>query len=60
MGLARIQIFILDSEPGTSLKAAGWIFDGVSRGGDWNAPSRGNRRGDKKIEGGKQRWAKAL
>lgn len=29
MGYAKIITYILDSEPGTSLKAAGWKFDGM-------------------------------
>jgi len=59
MGFARIQTFILDSEGGTSLKAAGWEFDGYSEGGDWNVPSRGGRRTDQPQER-KQRWKKTL
>lgn len=57
MGFERIQTFILDSELGTSLKAAGWVFDGYSEGGDWNVPSRGGRRRDQPQER-KQRWKK--
>lgn len=33
MGFVRIQTFILDSETGASLKAAGWEHDGCSSGG---------------------------
>ncbi len=40
IGYERIQTFILESEPGTSLKAAGWAFDGISKGGKWGRPSR--------------------
>lgn len=57
MGFKRIQTFILDEETGASLKAAGWVFDGVSRGGDWNVPSRGGRRQDQPMQA-KQRWKK--
>ena len=41
MGYAKIITYILESEPGTSLKAAGWVLeaDGVG-GSDWNVPSR--------------------
>lgn len=46
MGFYWIQTFILENEPGTSLKAAGWEFIAESRGGDWNQPSRGGRRID--------------
>lgn len=57
MGFERIQTFILESESGVSLKASGWIFDGVSSGGDWNVPSRGGRRTDQPMDR-KQRWVK--
>lgn len=57
MGFDRIQTFILEDEPGTSLKAAGWLFDGWSGGGDWNRPSRGGRRTDQPMVR-KQRWAR--
>ena len=59
MGFEKIQTFILEHEPGTSLIAAGWIFDGMTDGGDWNRPSRGNRRTDQ-PQGKKQRWVKHL
>lgn len=58
MGFESIQTFILDSEPGTSLKAAGWERDEELRGGgDWNVPSRGGRRTDQPM-GKKVRWFK--
>lgn len=41
MGFAKIQTFILESEPGTSLKASGWACEGFSAGGSWSRPSRG-------------------
>lgn len=59
MGFVRIQTFILGSETGVSLKAAGWVFDQNSSGGDWNVPSRGGRRTDQPQEA-KQRWKKEL
>ena len=59
MGFTRIQTFILESESGVSLKAAGWSFDCMSEGGNWNVPSRGGRRIDQPQER-KQRWYKAL
>lgn len=59
MGFERIQTFILDVEDGKSLVAAGWEFDQVSRGGDWNQPSRSGRRTDQPSQP-KQRWKKEL
>lgn len=44
MGFDSIQTFILGSEPGTSLVAAGWTFKHITRGGAWSGqPSRGQR-----------------
>ena len=57
MGFDSIQTFILAEEPGTSLKAAGWQKVGLSKGGDWNSPSRGGRRTDQPM-GAKVKWSK--
>jgi hypothetical protein len=59
LGYARIQTFILDSEPGTSLRAAGWQLDGTSKGGDWTRVSKPNRRQDQ-PQCPKHRYVKAL
>jgi hypothetical protein len=59
LGYEEIQTFILESEPGTSLRAAGWECMGPTRGGDWNRPSRGNRRTDQPVEP-KIKWRKLL
>jgi hypothetical protein len=59
MGFKRIQTYILDSEPGTSLKASGWVLDGHTSGGDWNHGTHKNRRTDQ-PQGPKQRWVKDL
>lgn len=40
MGFQRITTFTLLSEPGTSLRAAGWTQTGVTEGGEWGRPSR--------------------
>lgn len=45
MGFDSIQTYILESEPGTSLRAAGWKLDHVTDGGSSDRPSR--RRVDK-------------
>lgn len=59
MGFDRIQTYILDSEPGTSLKAAGWSFERATSGGDWNHSTAfaGKRRTDQPMTP-KQRWGK--
>lgn len=40
LGYRRIGTYILKSEPGTSLKAAGWKLIGERGGGLWSRPSR--------------------
>lgn len=40
LGFRRIGTYILSSEPGTSLTAAGWRLIGETSGGSWNCPSR--------------------
>ena len=57
MGFLRIQTYILDSEPGTSLKASGWLYDGNTSGGNWNHSWRKGRREDQPMIP-KQRWVK--
>ena len=59
MGYQHIQTFILESESGVSLKAAGWKFEKDSGGGDWTRESKPNRRQDQ-PQGRKQRWGKDL
>ena len=41
LGFKRIGTYILASEPGTSLQAAGWRMIGETAGGSWSRPSRG-------------------
>jgi len=49
LGFRRVQTFILKSEPGTSLAAAGWTRGHTSSGGDgWQ--SRRGRRTDQPTE----------
>ena len=40
MGYDRIYTYTLQSEPGVSLRAAGWREDGTVRGRSWNTPTR--------------------
>lgn len=40
MGYRKLITYILDSEPGTSLKAAGWKVVGIRGGGTWNRINR--------------------
>ncbi|MBT9176712.1 MAG: hypothetical protein DDT20_01033 [Firmicutes bacterium] len=61
MGFSKIQTYILVSESGTTLKAAGWKKEATTQGGDWNHSKAyaGKRRVDQPQEP-KQRWAKDL
>lgn len=40
MGYTKIMTYILITENGASLKAAGWSEQGVCGGGNWNVKSR--------------------
>ena len=40
LGYEKIITYILESESGTSLLAAGWFYEGTTSGGDWSRPSR--------------------
>lgn len=59
MGFVSIHTYILDSEPGTSLKASGWQLDAVTKGGQWIYTNGKPRRTDQPISP-KQRWSKTL
>jgi hypothetical protein len=59
MGYRRIQTYVLGSESGTSLRAAGWTDEGEAGGGQWKHTDGKARRTDQPTEL-KRRWAKAL
>lgn len=40
LGYGRLITYILNDEPGTTLKAAGWKCLGERGGGSWSVPSR--------------------
>lgn len=40
MGYRKLITYILNTEPGTSLRAAGWTLIGERGGGSWTVPSR--------------------
>lgn len=72
MGYEKIITYILETELGTSLKAAGWECEAVGVGGsDWNVPSRPreviasqmslfDEKPKYPINVKKQRWVKRL
>jgi len=56
LAFKKIQTFVLLSEPGTSLKAAGWVCEGKTGDGDWtNRPGRSSDNA-----GPKYKWSKSL
>lgn len=59
MGYRRIQTYVLNSESGTSLRAAGWQDEGEAGGGQWKHTDGKARRTDQPTET-KRRWAKVL
>ena len=59
MGYKKIQTYVLQSEPGTSLKASGWTMEGITVGGQWKHTDGKARRTDQPTEP-KQRWVKIL
>lgn len=59
MGYKKIQTYVLESEPGTSLKASGWTMEAITAGGQWKYTNGKPRRTDQPTEK-KQRWAKIL
>ncbi|KZX57745.1 hypothetical protein A3709_19165 [Halioglobus sp. HI00S01] len=57
-GYERIITYILESEQGATLKAAGWDLERITQGGSWNSPSR--PREDKAPTCAKRRYGKTL
>lgn len=58
LGYSKIITYILDSEDGASLRAAGWHMEASTKGGSWSCPSR--PRNTTAPMDKKQRWAKTL
>jgi hypothetical protein len=58
LGYERIVTYILDTEDGTSLKAAGWRKEADIKGHAWGCPSRPRQTTAPTCD--KQRWAKRL
>ena len=54
LGYRKLVTYILNTEPGTSLMAAGWKVVAETKGGSWDCPSR--PRVDKHPTQRKFRW----
>jgi hypothetical protein len=59
MGFERIQTYTLPEEGGTSLRASGWVCEGLAGGGQWVHTDGKPRRTDQPIST-KHRWVKVL
>ena len=57
MGYTKIQTYILNDEPGISLKASGWVTEATTAGGQWKHTDGKQRRTDQPTQP-KQRWAR--
>ena len=58
MGYKRIQTYTLPEEGGASLRASGWVNEGLAGGGKWNRPTR--ERNDNHPTSVKTRWSLTL
>lgn len=58
LGYSKIITYILDTEDGASLRAAGWHKEADVRGHSWNTPSRPRQTTAPTQD--KQRWARDL
>lgn len=58
LGYLEAWTYTLPDEPGTSLRAAGFIDMGLTDGGEWNRPSRARTKAIKPEK--KRRWLRKL
>ena len=58
LGYSKIITYILDTEDGASLRAAGWHKEADIKGHNWDCPSRPRKTTAPTCD--KQRWAKEL
>jgi len=58
LGYREAWTYTLPDEPGTSLRAAGFMDMGLSDGGEWNRPSRARNKAIKPEP--KRRWLRRL
>jgi tRNA A37 N6-isopentenylltransferase MiaA len=58
LGYRRLVTYILDTEPGTTLQAAGWKLVGAAGGGSWDRRER--PRVDRHPTQGKLRWEQTV
>ena len=56
LGYTKLITYTLNTEPGTSLKAAGWQLIGSTGGDTWNRPNASRPRVDTHPLQGKLKW----
>jgi hypothetical protein len=56
VGYRKALTFTRLDEPGTSLRASGWVEDGVTSQGSWDRPSRGRHAVKSQV----RRWVRVL
>jgi len=59
LGYLSIQTYILEEEHGVTLRASGWICEGIAGGGQWKHTDGKPRRTDQPT-GMKTRWRRVL
>lgn len=59
LGYLKIQTYILETETGITLKAAGWVEEATTRGGEWTHTDGRPRRKDQPTCK-KKRWSRQL
>jgi hypothetical protein len=58
MGFAKIQTYILPDENGASLRASGWVMEGMSSGRSWTTTTRTRNADHDGVV--KQRWVRVF
>lgn len=58
LGYREVWTYTLPEEPGTSLRAAGFVDMGLTDGGEWNRPSRSRKPAARSER--KRRWLRVL
>jgi len=58
LGYTRLVTYTLEHEPGSSLRAAGWVQTGTTGTGEWSRPSRARRPAEQPAP--KRRWTMDL
>ena len=58
LGYTTFYTYTLPEEGGASLRASGWILDGVTRGGDWSCKVRKRNPAERPDQKHRWRWSR--